>query len=257
MNVTYPHLGSAYRARSAHDLVTHGIGRAIMDGQFAVGSTLPGDAELMERFGVSRTALREAMKTLAAKGLIESKTKVGTRVLGEKNWNMFDADILAWRLQLGVDRPFLESLFEVRQTLEPLAAASAALYRSEDDLRLMKAALDAMRRPHHTRDSFTRADVAYHRAILDASANPFLQSVGSVIEVALATAFTLTSPVDSPERFELSRQQHGAIFDAIARRDPQAASNAMSVVIVQGAKGAGIHRSDAPSVAITIKLFGN
>jgi DNA-binding FadR family transcriptional regulator len=257
MVVSHPQIANAPRARSAHDLVTHGIGRAILEGRFAVGSTLPGDAQLMERFGVSRTALREAMKTLAAKGLIESKTKVGTRVLGEKNWNMFDADILSWRLQLGVDRAFLESLFEIRQTLEPLAAASAASYRSEEDLQLMKAALDAMRLPHHTRDSFTRADVAYHRAILDASANPFLQSIGSVIEAALATAFTLSSPIDSPDRFELSRQQHGAIFDAIVRRDPQAASNAMSVVIVQGAKGAGIHRSDASSVAITIKLFGN
>src|SRR5918994_4956257 len=104
----------ASRTRSAHDLVAHGIGHSIMQGRFPVGSTLPGDAELMELFGVSRTALREAMKTLAAKGLIESKTKVGTRVLGQKSWNMFDADILGWRLQLGVDRPFLESLFEIR-----------------------------------------------------------------------------------------------------------------------------------------------
>src|SRR3954466_4580188 len=102
MVVFRPHLGTASRSRSAHDLVTHGIGRGIIEGQFAVGTTLPGDADLMERFGVSRTALREGMKTLAAKGLIESKTKVGTRVLGQKSWNMFDADILAWRLQLGV-----------------------------------------------------------------------------------------------------------------------------------------------------------
>jgi len=77
-----------------------------------------------------------------------------------------------------------------------------------------------------------------------------------VIEAALATAFTLSSPIDSPERFKLSRQQHGAIFDAIVMQDPQAASKAMSEVIIQGAKVAEIHRSSAPSVAITIKLFG-
>jgi DNA-binding FadR family transcriptional regulator len=236
--------------------VTHGIGRAIIEGQFAVGTTLPGDMELMERFGVSRTALREAMKTLAAKGLIESKTKVGTKVLGEKNWNMFDADILMWRLQLGVNRAFLESLFEIRQALEPLAAASAALYRTEADIERMRAALMAMRLAHHTKDSFTQADLAYHRAILDASANPFLQSMGSVIEAALATSFTLSSPVDSPDRFEVSKQQHGAIFDAIVAQDPQAASQAMTVVILQGSKGAEIHRSEAPEVSIGIKLFG-
>jgi len=72
---------------------------------------------------VSRTALREALKALAAKGLIESKTKVGTRVLPEKNWNMFDADLMGWRLQLGIDAPFLTRLFEIRLALEPLAAA--------------------------------------------------------------------------------------------------------------------------------------
>ena len=87
------------RARSAHDLVAHGIGQNIMQGHFPIGSTLPGDAELMELFGVSRTALREALKTLAAKGLIESKTKVGTKVLDRNNWNMFDADILDWHLR--------------------------------------------------------------------------------------------------------------------------------------------------------------
>jgi DNA-binding FadR family transcriptional regulator len=256
MNMYQPHLRGSTTSRSAHDLVTHGIGRSIVEGQFATGSTLPGDADLMERFGVSRTALREALKTLAAKGLIESKTKVGTRVLGEKNWNMFDADILTWRLQRGVDRTFLESLFEIRQALEPLGAASAALNRTDDDLRRMEAAWDAMRQPHHTHDSFTLADLAFHRAVLDASANPFLQSMGAVIEAALATAFTISSPIEDPERFELSGCQHRAVFDAIADRDPQEASRTMSDVILQGAKVAEIHRSCAPSVGITIKLFG-
>ena len=79
---------SAPRSRSAHDVVAQGIGRGILEGEFSTGSTLPGDAELMQRFGVSRTSLREALKTLAAKGLIESKTKVGTRVLEETRWNM-------------------------------------------------------------------------------------------------------------------------------------------------------------------------
>jgi len=120
MNVAPRHLASASPARSAHGLVTHGLGRDIVEGRFAAGTTLPGDAELMERFGVSRTALREGLKTLAAKGLIESKTKVGTRVLPSKHWNMFDGDILSWRLAQGVDRSFLASLFEVRQALEPL-----------------------------------------------------------------------------------------------------------------------------------------
>jgi DNA-binding FadR family transcriptional regulator len=256
MNMIRPWLRSEARTRSAHDLVVNGIGRGIVEGQFQVGSILPGDAELMERFGVSRTALREGLKTLAAKGLIESKTKVGTRVLDEKSWNLFDADILTWRLQRGVDRSFLESLFEIRQALEPLGAASAALYRTDEDIERIRAAWDAMRLPNHTRDSFTLADLAFHRAVLDASENPFLQSMGTVIEAALAISFGLSAPIENAERFELSGRQHRAVLDAIVNRDPQAASRAMSACILQGAKGANIHRARAPTVDITVKLFG-
>ena len=108
------------RARSAHDLVAHGIGQDIMQGRFPIGSTLPGDAELMELFGVSRTALREALKTLAAKGLIESKTKVGTKVLDRNNWNMFDSDILgvASRARRRCQLPWMA----VRDQADPRAA---------------------------------------------------------------------------------------------------------------------------------------
>lgn len=248
-------LRHAPAARSAHDMVAQGIGRSILEGEFAIGSTLPGDADLMDRFGVSRTALREALKTLAAKGLIESKTRVGTKVLGEKRWNMFDPDILAWRLQLGVDRSFLASLFEIRQALEPLAAAAAAHYRSDADLSCMTAAWEAMGRQPATRESFTAADLAFHRAILDASANPFLRSIGSVIQVALATSFTISSPVDDPERLVESSDQHRRILDAIARRDAQSASDAMSAVILQGADSARIDHAGAPGVDVTIRLL--
>lgn len=256
MNVAHRPLSTASRPRSAHDLVTHGIGRSIMAGTYRVGSLLPGDADLTERFGVSRTALREGLKTLAAKGLIESKAKVGTRVRDPKCWNMFDADILAWRLERGVDQPFLESLFAIRQALEPLGAAAAALHRTAVDLEHIEAAWLAMRQDDHTRDSFIRADLDFHRAVLDASANPFLQSMGAVIETALAASFSLSAPIDSPDAFELSGRQHRAVLDAIIAKDPEAASQAMSIVILQGAKGAKVHRSGAPSVAIPIAFFG-
>src|SRR6187200_2604436 len=98
MSLAGPYPRAPARSRSAHDVVAQGIGLGILEGEFSIGSTLPGDAELMQRFGVSRTSLREALKTLAAKGLIESKTKVGTRVLEETRWNMFDPDLLTWRL---------------------------------------------------------------------------------------------------------------------------------------------------------------
>lgn len=256
MNSPQPALAPSTSSRSAHDLVVHGIGCRIVAGQYPIGSTLPGDANLTERFSVSRSVLREALKTLAAKGLIEPKTKVGTRILEEKRWNMFDADILSWRLQRGADASFFENLFDIRQALEPLAAASAALRRSDEDISRIEAAWRRMGPPDQTRDGFTTADLAFHRAILDASGNPFLHSIGSVIETALAAAFALSAPVDDPERFALALRQHRAILDAIVARDADAASAAMTVVIIEGTRWTSMETQMAPGIAISLKLFG-
>ena len=243
------------RARSAHDLVAHGIGQNIMQGRFPIGSTLPGDAELMELFGVSRTALREALKTLAAKGLIESKTKVGTKVLDRNNWNMFDADIIEWHLEMGVDARFLGWLFEIRQMLEPLACATAAVRRTPEQLEKMHRGLQAMYQCESSRQGFTKADLAFHQAILEASGNPFLQSIGSVIGAALATSFTISSPVSSDDRFREVMQQHQAVYDGIAQHDPVAASEAMSHLILQAAERVQIKHVESSLATVQIHAF--
>ena len=110
---------------------------------------------------------------------------------------------------------------------------------------------------HQTREGFTGADLAFHRAILDASANPFLQSIGSVIEAALATSFTISSPVDEPDRLIQSSQQHQDVMDAIVAREPQAASAAMTVVILQGATSARLDYRKAPAVDIQVRLIAD
>ena len=99
------------------------------------------------------------------------------------------------------------------------------------------------------------ADLAFHRAILDASANPFLQSIGSVIEAALATSFTISSPVDEPERLAPSGLQHQECSTPSSRGEPQAASDAMTTVIREGASNAHLEDPDAPSVNVSIKLI--
>ncbi|WP_210490852.1 FadR/GntR family transcriptional regulator [Microvirga antarctica] len=243
------------RARSAHDLVARGIGQNIMQGRFPIGSILPGDADLMELYGVSRTSLREALKTLAAKGLIESKTKVGTKVLDRNNWNMFDADILDWHLEMGVDARFLGWLFEIRQMLEPLACATAAMRRTPDQLEEMQRALEAMYLCETSRQGFTKADLAFHQAILEASANPFLQSIGSMIGAALATSFTISSPVSSDARFKAVMRQHQAVLDGIAQRNPVAASEAMSALILQAAERIQIKHGESALTTVQIHAF--
>jgi len=227
-------LNFASRARSAQDQVVHDLGVAILRGDFPENSTLPTEAELVERFSVSRTVLREVAKTLAAKGLLVSKTKVGTRVRDQVDWNMFDPDVLAWRLEAGLDQRFLESLYEIRQAVEPAAAALAAIKRSDEDLVRMRLLIDEIRREGHTRASFAAVDLALHLDIGAVSGNPFMRSLGSIIEAALMVTLADTSPIEDPARLTIAAENHAAIIDAIDRRDPDAAAQAMTVVIEEG-----------------------
>jgi DNA-binding FadR family transcriptional regulator len=225
--------------RSAHALVTRSIGIDILSGRLAPGSALPAEDELLRRFRISRTALREALKTLAAKGMIQSKTRVGTSVLPASHWNMFDPDLMAWRLEAGVDIGFMRHLFEIRLAIEPAAAGLAALRRNESDLTILAALLNEMARSADL-EAFVAIDLAFHKAILAASANPLMQSIGSVIEAALVAAFRRSAPTDDPKRLAKSVAEHRAIFEAIAESDRAAAQAAMIGVIKIGAANGGV-----------------
>lgn len=224
----------AIRARSAQDQVVHDLATAILRGDFPEGSILPAEAEMVERFAVSRTVLREAMKTLAAKGLLISKTKVGTRIRDHVDWNMFDPDVLAWRLEIGLDRRFLESLYEIRLAVEPAAAALAAIRRSDADVVRLRSLIDDISRPGHDRSSFALADLALHLEIGAVSGNPFMRSLSSIIEAALMATFTRMSPTEDPRRLAFVANNHAAIVDAIAQRNSAAAALAMKTVIEDG-----------------------
>ncbi len=122
------------RARSNHAEVARSVGIDIISGRYGEGARIPGDAELMATFGVSRTVLRESVKTLVAKGLLTTKAGVGTVVRGRSAWNMFDVDVLAWHLDVGIDKRFLSDLAEIRLAVEPQAAALAASRRTDADI---------------------------------------------------------------------------------------------------------------------------
>jgi DNA-binding FadR family transcriptional regulator len=225
--------------RSAHALVTRSLGIDILTGRLAPGAALPNEDELLRRFRISRTALREALKTLAAKGMIQSKTRVGTTVLPASHWNMFDPDLMAWRLEAGVDVGFMRNLFEIRFAIEPAAAALAAQRRSEADLAILGGILGEMTRSADL-ETFVAVDLAFHKAILAASANPLMQSIGSVIEAALVAAFRRSAPTDDPKRLVRSVAEHRAIYDAIAKGDRAGAQAAMTAVIKIGAANGGV-----------------
>lgn len=243
-----PRLNIDGQIRSTHDLITREIAKRILGEVYVVGDTLPNEGELIDEFRVSRTALRESLKTLAAKGLVVAKTKIGTRVLPSAFWNYFDPQVLSWRLELGVDSEFLIRIYEVRQALEPAAAALAAVRHKPENIERMEYFLDQMDRKHATRQTYAEPDLWFHQEILKASHNPFIQSFGSIIEASILCAFEISAPIDSPERQALSISRHRLILDCIKQRNAAQASEAMSDVIIEGIGNAHISMTNRPII---------
>lgn len=223
----------ARRAHSNHAEVARSIGVDIIAGRYAEGTRLPGDAELTAMFGVSRPVLRESVKTLVAKGLLSTKARVGTVVRERGAWNMFDADVLAWHLDAGIDKRFLGDLAEIRLAVEPRAAALAASRRSDADIVELRRSMEQMRRADSESIGFADADLALHVAVANASGNLFMRSIGHVIEAALRASFLLSAPVESEDR-ETVLLWHQRIVDAIADGDAEMATRAMIEVIHNG-----------------------
>lgn len=222
------------RGKSNHDQIAAILGIELLQGLYPPGGPMPAEATLIERFRVSRTVMREVMKTLAAKGFVAPKTHVGTRVREATCWNYFDADVLAWRLRLGLDDAFMQTLTEVRRAIEPAAAALAARRRRPEDIASLRECLRQIGRKDHTRQSFAAADLDFHLAIGSTAGNPIIRSIAGVIETALTASFTYSSPVDDPADHEASANGHAAIVDAIEDGDERRAAQGVLNVIDTG-----------------------
>jgi DNA-binding FadR family transcriptional regulator len=186
-------LSGRHAARNFHSFVINEIGRSIVGGTVAVGAVLPNDAIMMEKYGVSRTVLREALKTLEAKGLVEARPKVGTRVSPRSRWNFFDSQVLAWHFHAPPDRHFYDNLFEVRAALELPAAEGAARHRTAEHVRIMKYWLHQAATAGDSAEQFGLACLEIHSQIAEASQNTLLRGVVGVVELLLALALTRSS----------------------------------------------------------------
>ncbi|TKT74428.1 FadR/GntR family transcriptional regulator [Aquamicrobium sp. LC103] len=218
--------------RNNHSYVVNEIGMAIVNGEYEIGTLLPGDSELAERFGVSRTVLREAMKTLAAKGLVFPRARIGTRVTERTKWNLFDADVLTWHFEAGVTEEFLSHLCDMRLSFEPSAAQLASRNATAADVEKLYGIVDSMEAAR-SKEAFALADLELHIALLDVSKNPFMFSVGNLIEAALVSAFKLSSPVENATH-RVSVEQHRRIVEAVEAGDGDAAAEAIRTVIIVG-----------------------
>ena len=228
----------APRVLSSHAEVARTLGIDIIKARYPEGAKLPGDAELMALFGVSRPVLREGVKTLAAKGLLSTRAKVGTVVRERSAWNMFDVDVLAWHLEGRIDARFILDLAEIRLAVEPRSAALAAQRRNNVHLADMHRSVEQMRRQKSNPVGFVEGDLNLHVAIAEAADNPFMRSMGGVIQAALRASFLLLAPASDRER-DVTIDAHERIVEAVENRSPEAASAAMSSAIFNGINRVG------------------
>lgn len=215
--------------RRLRGAIAHYLGRAIVSGAIKPGERLTGEVANAEALDVSRSAYREAVRVLTAKGLVASRTKAGTRVQPRSRWNLLDPDVLAWAFAGEPDPGFVRNLFELRAIVEPAAARLAAERRGKEDVKAMRAALADMRRHTLATEAGRSADRAFHDAVLRATGNDALITLSASIGAAVnwTTQFkqrTRTLPRDPVP-------DHARVSDAIAAGDPNAAEAAMRALI--------------------------
>jgi DNA-binding FadR family transcriptional regulator len=212
-----------------HSAIARQLGVDILSGQYAPGDTLPGEVEFSERLAVSRTAYREAIRILVAKGLVESRPKFGTRVTQRSSWNLLDPDILRWMFESEPTEQFIRQLFELRMIIEPAAAALAADRRTGRHLAMMGHALETMAQRGLADPVGREADQTFHHTVLDAADNEPLV----VLSSSIAAAITWTTAFKQRNR-TLPRDpvpDHRAVYEAIADGDPDTARMAMTDLI--------------------------
>jgi len=205
------------------------IGARIVAGRLKPGTILDGEIEASGQRQVSRSAYREAVLILTAKGMVHSRPKIGTRVTELDQWHLLDPDVLAWMFAKEPQRELLGSLFELRKFVEPEAAALAAERRTLEQLNRMGSALEVMAQQTLHTERGRIADKAFHAALLSASANPFLVSLSSSVTAAIAWSTLFKDRTQRLKRDAIP--DHIKVHEAIAARNPVAARAAMTELI--------------------------
>lgn len=204
----------------------HELGRRIVGGDYPVGSNLPNEPELVEQFAISRTVVREAMKCLAGKGLVEIKTRVGTRVRERSLWHHLDTDVMVWYYETGPSIEIMRSIKDLRRALEPEATSRAAARATAEDLEAISGAYDDMVAFAGDMNATADADLRFHTAIFAATQNMVYAQLIDVIAIAIYANRTMSNPDAVIEGQARSLPYHKAILDAILARDPDAAMQA-------------------------------
>ncbi len=215
----------------AHRALARELGIAILTGRYPPGALLPGELDLADSLAVSRSVVREALRTLAAKGLIESRPKTGTRVRNRADWNLLDPDLLAWMFEGEPPAGFVDSLFQLRMIVEPAAAELAARARTTRHIARMGHALEVMEEEGLSSVDGQAADQQFHNLILEATGNDLLISLSGSIGAAVRA--TTLFKHRKAKQLRDSLPLHRDLFAAIIDGDPAAARAATITLILQ------------------------
>lgn len=206
------------------------LGQQIVAGRYAAGDKLPTEDDLARKLGVSRPSLREGLKALARKGLIESRTRRGTIALGRERWDVLDRDVLRWSAAAPPDAEFLLGLVEARAIFEPAAARLAAQRATPAQILTIDRAWQGMADSlPHDPEACNRHDLAFHESIIAASGNVLLVRLVAMIRTALLALFRISGNVR--DGYVNSLAEHKAVADAIRRREPEQAEAAMKQLL--------------------------
>ena len=200
--------------RSLHVQVAREIARGILSGDLAEGSVIPGEMALCEQFGISRTALREAVKLLTSKGLLESRPKIGTRVVERAYWNFLDPQLIEWMDGLTDIEEFCEQFLGLRRAIEPEACALAARHATADQRIELSETFQKMCSVAESEDfdqrAWTDVDINFHRLIFNSTGNNFYLPFGNIL-----TTMFVNFIVHSSSEGGVCLNEHRNIYEAI------------------------------------------
>jgi DNA-binding FadR family transcriptional regulator len=217
-------------ARKLHTRVADQIGRSVVRGEIPPGHALPSELRICDMMNVSRTAVREALRVLVGKGLLQSRPKSGTKVRDPEHWNHLDPDVLRWQLEVSDVDNFLLKLFQLRHAVEPTASALAAVAATADDHRRVKSAFERMVAAK-TNEAFAEADIDFHRNIFRATHNEFFWPIAQMFEHALRECFRMSSQGHHRHR---AIDEHRDLMQAIVAGEPERA-NAAALLLLNNA----------------------
>ncbi len=211
-----------------HEQVARSLSLQILRRELEPLSLLPNEDELCRQFDVSRTVIREAIRFMDAKGLVEVRPRIGTRICDPSRWVLTDSVLLKWRIESELEMGLIKDLVELRSMIEPMAASFAAERASEEEIQALEAAFKDMEKATNL-DEQIEADIRFHLSILEACGNELVvSSLRPVIESILGSVFRRYMEFDAAKK---SLVVHGKLFRAIADRNSEQAMIEMQEMI--------------------------